>query len=160
MKVIKTLWIVFIISLSALLLTLPYETTSFASHHEGDKTTTAEVKQEAAETYTVLKDYTIEQRDEAVAAADKKLKELDVRIEQMQKDLDSRWQDMSQAVRDKNREMMNKLNKEREVVAEWYGGLRHSSTAAWEDVKKGFADSYDRLDKAFQDAKKNFMKNN
>ena len=67
---------------------------------------------------------------------------------------------MSQAVRDKNREMMNKLNKEREVVAEWYGGLRHSSTAAWEDVKKGFADSYDRLDKAFQDAKKNFMKNN
>jgi flagellar motility protein MotE (MotC chaperone) len=160
MKVIKTLWIAFIISMSALFLTLPYETTSFAIQHKDDKTTATEVKHEANKTYTALKDYTIEQRDEAVAAADKKLKELDVRIEQMQIDLDNRWQDMSKAVRDKNREIMNKLNKEREVVAEWYGGMRHSSIAAWEDVKKGFADSYDRLDKAFQDAKKNFIKNN
>jgi len=159
MRVNRTLQVARVAMLSALFI-VPSASLSFASHHEDGKTTAAEVKQEAAETYAALKDYTLEQRDEAVITADKKLKELDARIEKMQKDFDTRWQDMSEDTRKKTKEIMHKLSKEREDVAEWYGGMRHSSADAWEDVKKGFADSYDRLEKAFQDAKANFRKKN
>jgi hypothetical protein len=132
---------------------------SLASHHEKENTTAADVKAEAAETYKVLKQYTLEQRDEAMAAAKQKLAELDVRIQEMQTKLDARWQDMSKATRVKTRETLQVLQRQREKVAEWYGGMRYSSEEAWEDVKKGFSDSYDRLKKAFQDASKDFENN-
>jgi DNA anti-recombination protein RmuC len=146
------------IALMVAMLMLPCATISFASHHEESKTTATEVKQKAAETYEALKNYTLEQQDEAVAAAEKKLTTLDEQIDVLQNDLDARWQTMSQTTREKTREIIRKLNKEREDVAEWYGGMRHSSAEAWEEVKKGFADSYDRLERAFQDAKKDFDK--
>jgi hypothetical protein len=144
------------IALLGAMLMLPCATISFASQHEEGKTTATEVKQKAAETYEALKDYTLEQRDEAVAAAEEKLVTLDKKIDAMQNDLDARWQAMNKATREKTRETIHKLKKEREDVAEWYGGMRHSSAEAWEEVKKGFADSYDRLERAFQDAKKDF----
>ncbi len=146
------------IALLVAILILPCATISFASHHEKDKTTATEVKQKAASTYEAAEDYTLEQRDEAVAAAEKKLATLDEQIDVLQNDLDTRWQTMNQATREKTREMIRKLNKEREDVAEWYGGMRHSSAEAWEEVKKGFADSYDRLERAFQNARKDFNK--
>jgi hypothetical protein len=34
--------------------------------------------------------------------------------------------------------------------------MRHSSAGAWEEVKKGFAESYDRLERAFKKAKRKF----
>lgn len=146
------------IALLVVMLMLPCATISFASHHKEGKTTATEVKQKAASTYEALEDYTLEQRDEAVAAAEKKLATLDEQIDVLQNDLDTRWQTMNQATREKTREMIRKLNKEREDVAEWYGGMRHSSAEAWEEVKKGFADSYDRLERAFQNARKDFNK--
>ncbi|ALC16292.1 hypothetical protein DSOUD_1513 [Desulfuromonas soudanensis] len=130
--------------------------TGFASSHQDGETTATEVKEKAVETYDTLKDYTLEQRDEALAAAEKKLKKLDLRIDEMQKSLDDRWQEMSEATRKKTQETLVELRKEREEVAEWYGGMRHSSAGAWEEVKKGFADSYDRLERAFKKAKKKF----
>jgi hypothetical protein len=127
-----------------------------AGQHEKDKTTAAEVKTEAAETYQVLKQYTLQQRDEAMAAAKQKLAELDGRIEKMRAGLDARWQDMSAETRARTRETLQALQRQREQVAEWYGGMRYSSEEAWEDVKQGFADSYERLKKAFQDASEDF----
>ncbi|MGW8311915.1 MAG: hypothetical protein ACWGOL_01640 [Desulfuromonadales bacterium] len=155
-KTLHLLRIAFVIAM----LTLLFASVSFASQHGESKTTATEVQKKAAETYQALKDYTIEQRDQAVAAAEKKLATLDQQINVLQNDLDARWQTMSQATREKTREMIRKLNKQREAVAEWYGGMRHSSADAWEEVKKGFADSYDRLERAFQDARKNFDKDN
>jgi TolA-binding protein len=134
----------------------PGVATGLAAPHQDGETTATDVKEKAVETYETMKDYTLEQRDEAMTAAEKKLKQLDVRIEEMQKSLDDRWQEMSDATREKTQETLNELRKERENVAEWYGGMRHSSAEAWEDVKKGFADSFDRLEKAFKKAKKNF----
>ena len=60
--------------------------------------------------------------------------------------------------REKKREALRALRHERQEVSEWYGGMRHSSAEAWEDVKKGFAQSYDRMEDAFKDAAKNFKK--
>jgi len=142
--------------LSVFVLILLGASVSLAAHHEEQNTTASDVKQEAMETYETLKNYTLAQRDEAVAAADKKLEAIDAKLDAIQSDLNKRWQAMSEATRKKNREMIRKLNKERESVAEWYGGMRHSSSEAWEEVKKGFSDSYDRLERAFAEASMSF----
>jgi len=131
---------------------------SLAAHHEEPQTTASDVKKEALETYDAFKRYTLEQRDKAIEAADKKLAVIDENLDAIQKDIDKRWQAMGDAARTKNRDMIRKLNKERENVAEWYGGMRHSSAEAWEDVKKGFAESYDRLERAFAEARQDFEK--
>lgn len=127
-----------------------------AAQQTKEKTTATDVKEKATATYEALKKYTLEQKDEAVASADEKLKELDTQIAEIQKNLDERWQKMSEATRQKTQESLQELRKEREKVAEWYGGMRHSSAQAWEIVKKGFADSYDRLEQSLAKAKKDF----
>jgi len=131
---------------------------SLAAHHEEHKTTASDVKKEALETYDTFKNYTLDQRAKAIEAADKKLEAIDTKLDVIQSDLEKRWQSMSEAARKKNQKMIRKLNKDREGVAEWYGGMRHSSAEAWEEVKKGFAESYDRLERAFAEASMSFEK--
>lgn len=131
---------------------------ALASSHQDGETTATEVKEEAMETYQALKNFTLEQRDEAMAAAKERLAKLDSRIDELQTSLDQNWQDMSEASRKKTRQTLNMLQKQRKNVAEWYGGMQHSSSEAWEDVKKGFAESYDRLEEAFDNAKSHFEK--
>ena len=53
-----------------------------------------------------------------------------------------KWGQMDQSARKKARASLKALRKQRNEVAEWYGGLKHSSSNAWEDVKKGFLNSY------------------
>jgi len=140
--------------LPALILLFGVASVSMAAHHEGQKTTASDVKEDAMETYDALKSYTLEQRNEAVIFAQKKINKLDVRIAEMRKTVNEKWQDMSKATQEKTRETLDTLSKEREDLAEWLGGIRYSSKEAWEDVKKGFADSYDRMEKAFEEASK------
>jgi TolA-binding protein len=129
---------------------------SLAAHHDDDKTTASDVKQEVMETYDVLKSYTLEQRDEAMATAEDQIERLDAQISRMQGSIDNKWQDMSQATRERTRKTLDELREKREELAEWLGGLRYSSKDAWEEVKKGFADSFDRLERAFTRASKDF----
>jgi hypothetical protein len=52
---------------------------------------------------------------------------------------------MDQSARTKVRESLAALQRERTVAAERYGGPKHSSRNAWEDVKAGFLKSYHEL---------------
>lgn len=155
MKTRSTPWTSRVAVLLTLLL-LSSVATGLAASHEGDKTTAAEVKEETSETYEALKHYTVEQRKEAMAAAEKKLAKLDASIDEMQNTIDERWQSMSKATREKYRKSIALLRQQRYEAAEWFGGMRQSSAEAWEDVKKGFAASYDRLETAFKEASKSF----
>ncbi|MEJ2469866.1 MAG: hypothetical protein P8Y91_10055 [Desulfuromonadales bacterium] len=128
----------------------------FAAHHEKDTTSATEVKREAMQTYDALKRYTIEQRNEAMAKAKEQLAELDARIAQMRQDVERNWSAMSRKTQKQTRETLQALEQKRQDLAEWYGGLRYSSREAWEDVKKGFAESYQRLEDAFHQAQKDF----
>lgn len=120
------------------------------------KDSAAEVKQKALETYEALKRYSAEQREEAVAATREGLRELDERIAEIQQQLDEQWDDLSDETRREMRESLDALHRKREEVAEWLGGMRHSSAGAWEEVKTGFADSYERLRQAVEKAKEEF----
>ena len=144
---------------TAFLLCITVSSVSLAAHHDEQKTSASDVKKEAVETYQVMKEYTLEQRDEAIEAAQEKIAKLDVRIAEMQQLIDEKWQNMSKDARIKTRNSIDALNQKRQELAEWLGGLRYSSRQAWEGVKKGFADSFDRLERAFAEASQDFERN-
>ncbi len=121
----------------------------FAADTSADETSAAEVKEEVAESAEAIREYSAEQRDEAVQAAKETLARLDARIEAMQAKLDENWDEMDQAARQRSSDALKALKRQRTEVAEWYGGMKHSSAEAWEDVKKGFVDSYRSLGDAF-----------
>lgn len=138
------------------ILGLPFTAIGMAAHHEGDKATAENVQEDTAEAFAALKDYSVAQRNEALQAAKSQLDQLDVRIDRLQRNLDRHWQELSQTARKNQQDALQSLREKRNDVAEWYGGLRHSSATAWDKVKQGFADSYDRLETALANARKEF----
>src|SRR5439155_13268796 len=116
---------------------------SFAEEAPVKKPTAKDVSEKAKETGRTIKDYTVAQRDEAVKQAKAALDDADVRIRRLERKLDSDWDKMDQAARRKARATLNALRTERNDLAEWYGGLKHGSKEAWDEVKGGFAKSYD-----------------
>jgi hypothetical protein len=129
---------------------------SFAAQTSAEKTTTKEVKEKVAEAAEAIKNYSVDQRDEALKKAKAVLDDLDARIDRMESQLNEKWDQMDQSARKKARATLTAPRKQRNEVAEWYGGLKHSSSNAWEDVKKGFLKSYQELRDAFDKAHSEF----
>jgi hypothetical protein len=76
----------------------------------------------------------------------------------LQERIDDNWQNMSEAAREDARATLKALRQQRLLVAEWYGGLKNSSTEAWDHMKKGFSDAYQSLRGSWQKAEKEFEK--
>jgi chromosome segregation ATPase len=131
-------------------------TAVYAAQKSADKTTMQEVKQKMVDAADVIKDYSADQRDEAIDKVKATLDDLDARIDRLQTRIDSKWDQMNQAARQEAKATLKGLKEKRNEVAEWYGGLKYSSSAAWEDVKKGFSTSYKALQDAFDKAASEF----
>ncbi|MBU4264063.1 MAG: hypothetical protein KKC76_19600 [Proteobacteria bacterium] len=116
----------------------------------------AQVQQEADDTLQAIKDYSIDKKDQVMAQAKDVLDKMDVKIDELEKQSSEKWQDMSEASREKSRQALRELRKKRNDIAEWYGGMKHSSAAAWDEMKKGFIESYHLLQKAFDKAAEKF----
>lgn len=127
---------------------------SSAAEASGSKATAKDIAREADETGQAIKNYTVAQRDEAVKKAKAALDDLDGRVGRMERKLDGEWDRMDQAARRKARATLNALRRERNEVAEWYGGLKHGSAESWEQVKAGFLKSYQALKESFAKARK------
>ena len=140
-------------ALGALLAVSPW---SLAGEAAGDKTTAKDVSKKAGETGRAIKDYTVAQRDEAINNAKAALDDVDARIRRLERKLDNEWDKLDQATRKKARATLAALRRERNEVAEWYGGLKHSSAESWEQVKAGFVKSYEALRESFAKARKAF----
>ncbi|TMH88618.1 MAG: hypothetical protein E6H42_11675 [Betaproteobacteria bacterium] len=125
-----------------------------AADTPGGKATAKDVSRKADETSRAIKGYTVAQRDEAVTQAKAALDDVDARIRRMERKLDGEWDKMDGAARKKSRAALNALRRERGELAEWYGGLKHSSAESWEQVKAGFVKSYEVLRKSFAKARK------
>lgn len=121
-----------------------------------DDTTATDVGKKLDAAGTAIKDYSVEQRDEAVKNARVALDNLDARINRLAADIDSKWDQLDASARKKAYESMDKLRKERNDAAEWVGALKHSSKEAWDEVKNGFAKSYEALSNSFSKAKEEF----
>ena len=129
---------------------------SFAAQTSADQTTTQEVKEKVAAAAEAIKNYSVAQRDEALKKAKTVLDDLDARIDRMQSRLNEKWDQMDQVAREKAMDTLTTLRKQRNQIAEWYGGLKHSSSKAWEDVKEGFLKSYRAMREAFDKAQSEF----
>jgi hypothetical protein len=108
-----------------------------------------DVKEKVTEAAEAIKNYSFDQRDKAIVKAKAALADLDARIDRMDSRLNKEWNRMDQSAREATIATLTALRKQRNEVAEWYGGLKHSSRNAWEDVKKGFLKSYQELRDAF-----------
>jgi BMFP domain-containing protein YqiC len=126
----------------------------FAAQTSVEKT--KEVKEKVAEAAEAIKNYSFDQRDEAIMKTEAALADLDARIARIESRLNKKWDQMDQSARKKAINALTALRKQRNEVAEWYGGLKHSSRNAWEDVKKGFLKSYQQLRDAFDRAHSQF----
>jgi len=151
MKVRTIAFSVRVLALGALLAGSPLSSAAEAS---GNKATAKDIAREADETGQAIKNYTVAQRDEAVKKAKAALDDLDRRVGRMETKLDGEWDRMDQAARRKARATLNALRRERNEVAEWYGGLKHGSAESWEQVKAGFVKSYQALKESFAKARK------
>jgi hypothetical protein len=128
---------------------------SFAAQTSTHGTATKDAKDKGLEAAQAIKKYAVDQRDEAVKKAKAALDDLDARIDSMESQLSKKWDQMDQSAREKAWATLRALRKQRNEVAEWYGGLKHGASNAWEDVKKGFLKSYqglrDTFDKAYSE---------
>lgn len=127
-----------------------------AEESESNATTVEDIRHELADTGEAIAAYSAEQRDEAVAEAESALATLDASIERSQAWVDKNWDEMSEAAREKARSAMVNLREQRNEVAEWLGGLKHSSAEAWDDVKDGFAGAWSQLQMSWSQAQEEF----
>lgn len=139
--------------LMALALAVP---TAFAGMTKEDPAQTGDVRKEVSEAVQAIGSYTAEQRDAAVAKAKEALAATDRHIDQLQEKIDRNWSSMSEAARENARIAMHNLQQQRTELAEWYGGLKHSSAKAWDDIKQGFAKSYKALGESLEKAGEEF----
>lgn len=121
-----------------------------------DKPTMEDVKKEAGEAAAAIKDYSVAQRDEALAKAKAVMDDLDAKIKELQTSIQRHWGKMDQAARRKAQVALDELESRRKRTAESYRALKRSSAGAWEQMKKGFSDSYADLHNAWQKAEKEF----
>ncbi|MCB2147297.1 MAG: hypothetical protein KQI81_12545 [Deltaproteobacteria bacterium] len=129
---------------------------SVASVSSAAQPSSEAVKEKVSEAAEAIKNFSVEQRNEALKKAQALLDDLDARIEPMESRLNEKWGQMDQTARQKMVDTLTALRKQRNEAAEWYGGLKHSSGNAWEDVKKGFLKSYRDLNNTFNKARSEF----
>lgn len=116
------------------------------------KTTAKDVSRKVEDTGKAIGSYTIAQRDQAIKSAQAALADADARMRRMERKVDAEWDKMDAAARKKARATLNALHKERDELAEWYGGLKHGSAEAWDEVRSGFVKSYEELKRSFAKA--------
>jgi hypothetical protein len=130
--------------------------TVLAAQATPPKTTIQDVEKKVAEASAVIKSFAVDQRAEAVQKAKTVLDDIDARIGQLESRVQQKWGKMDRAARQQAAIDLAALRKERTQAAEWYGGLKHGSSQAWEDVKTGFLKSVQDLSGAFSKAYREF----
>lgn len=116
------------------------------------------VKKEVVEAVDAIRDYSVARRQEALARAQQAIARLDQEMADLQARMDLRWKDMSEESRQSSRTEMGDLQRRRSQLAEWFGGMRHSSAEAWGDVKRGFLKSYHELETAVRSASDEYQR--
>jgi hypothetical protein len=115
-----------------------------------------QVKKETRDLLHTLGAYTADQKDKAVQQTKAALNKLNGHIDALEERVLSDWDKLDKASREKARESLRTLRKQRDQTAEWYGRLKASSGNAWEHTKKGFSDAYKDLSDAWEKSAKDF----
>jgi len=115
-----------------------------------------EVGREVEEAVEAIKEYSADQKEAAVKKGKALLDHLDGRIEQLESRMKKDWDRMGESARKAAKSSLEAIRKQRDEVARWYGSMTKSSSGAWEEVKKGFVESYQTLSDSFDKAADKF----
>jgi hypothetical protein len=114
------------------------------------------VRRETGEAIESVRKYTVRNREQALARARDALATLDREAAGLEDRFDARWTTMDAATRERTRAAMRRVDTRRAEAAEWVGGMRHASEAAWTDVRDGFDRSYGTLAQALREARREY----
>lgn len=120
----------------------------------------ADPKQEMKEAAEAIAEYSVEQKDAATSKAREMMNDLDNRIDSIEKRMAENWDGLKQSTREQYRETLKTLRKKRNILSEYYGSLKHSSKDAWQEVRDGFAKSYNQLVLSWQQAETEMQQGN
>lgn len=109
-----------------------------------------QVQKESKELMQSLKSYSVKQKEEAVQATQKALDKIDARIDRLEENVRTNWNEMDKATQEQTQESLKALRKQRNKVSEWYGSLKNSSAESWEQMKKGFSEAYQSVNQAWK----------
>lgn len=129
---------------------------AFAAESPDGKTTGKDVSQKIDETAYAIRNYSAEQRDDALRNAKSVLADADARIDHFESEMSRNWDKMNASARKHAQETMKTLRRQRQDLSQSYGELKRSSSNAWDEVKSGFAKSYNALRDSFSKAAKEF----
>lgn len=138
---------------ASFMLALPLGASSHGGSHE---TTVNDIQKESKELYKAFKSYSIDKKDEALKNAKSAIKKLDKNINELETKVDNEWSNMTTETRKEARADLRELRETRNELARNYGSLQASSKDAWERIKTGFTDAYDRLATSWEKAQKEF----
>lgn len=127
---------------------------------DDDGTTAQDVEAETTQLINTLRQYTAEQRDEAIDEASQALEKLDGQINELEERIDRNWDTMSQQARQQARDNLDNLRERRSELADWYDEFRNSSASAWEEMKAGFTGAYKVMSDSWVNAKREFEAEN
>lgn len=135
--------------------TLGLSSASCAQSDEGG-TTAQDVQEDTRELLTTLRQYTADQRDEAINEARQALDKLDGQITELESRINRDWDTMSQQARQRASDNLEALRQRRSELAGWYDQFRNSSAGAWDEVKAGFTGAYKVMSDSWVNAKREF----
>ena len=150
-----------LLALLGILLLMPFSSPASAEGSDNkseEAVTMEEVKEKVAAAGRSIENYTVEQRDQAVAKTRQELDDLDRNIDKLEKKMAQQWEQLSAETREKWQATLKELRKKRVEAAEWYGSVKRGSADAWEEIKKGYDKAYSELDRAWEKAKEEFGK--
>lgn len=144
----RTLWAVtFGVIFTVLLITAPVSCANRSSPEPSE-----DVTQEVEEAAKAIRDYSIEQRDEALRQGREALDNIDSWIRSFRGRISKQWDEMEPEARSQARETLKALQRQRSETARRLDELRTSSAEAWDEVKRGFIRSYEDLQRSFERA--------
>ncbi|HET8905310.1 MAG TPA: hypothetical protein VFN16_15035 [Saccharospirillum sp.] len=139
--------------------TLSLSSVSCAQSDE-EGTTAEDVQEDTTELLSTLRQYTADQRDEAIDEASQALEKLDGQISELESRIDRNWDTMSEQARQQARDNLDNLRERRSELADWYDEFRNSSADAWDEMKAGFTGAYKVMSDSWVNAKREFEADN
>ncbi|WP_439156307.1 hypothetical protein [Yoonia sp.] len=114
--------------------------------------TLEEVQAEFSEAFEAIGQFSARERDEALAALDDTLQQVDERIEETEQAVRDNWSEMSQATREQTAETMRTLRERRNQLSKAIGALSQGAGTAWGDLMEGVRSGWNDLELAWDDA--------
>ena len=107
------------------------------------------VQAQMRDTWEAIKQFSVEQKDQALAALRQAMDALDEDIDNASANIEKNWQDMSQDARLRKQEALSEMKDQREELGDRYQDLKAASADNWEAAKARFGGAWSKTKDAW-----------